>query len=75
MNFKMVGLVFGAIAGAISVGGALRKVRKTPLICSPMMEELSRKIYDDYKKVHNGKEPSREEFDKLWAEEMEKLKK
>ena len=39
-----------------------------------MMEEFGHKIYEDYKKTHNGEEPSREEFARLWDEELEKLK-
>lgn len=39
-----------------------------------MMEELGHKIYEDYKKTPNGEEPSREEFARLWGEELDKLK-
>lgn len=73
MNFKVIqtALALGVVATAF---GLLRKFRKKPLVCSPMMEELGHKIYEDYKKTHNGEEPSREEFARLWGEELDKLK-
>lgn len=76
MNFKIMGIVLGAAGLAASIVKAANDHKKwlnTPLVCSPMMEDISNKINEEYKREHNGESPSSEEFFKLFDKECAKL--
>lgn len=76
MNFRIIGIVLGAAGLAASIAKAANDHKKwlnTPLICSPMMEDISNKINEEYKREHNGESPSAEEFFELFDKERTKL--
>lgn len=76
MNFRIIGIALGAAGLAASIAKAANDRKKwlnTPLICSPMMEDISNKINEEYKREHNGESPSSEEFFKLFDKECATL--